>query len=94
MSNPADYFMSMMSMENPNEIDSDSGRPKSEAEITKEYNRKIIYIMSNTSYQTSRMITPSLAERLLKFTLKKYQAPFLLGFYSFGFLLKEVGSTT
>jgi hypothetical protein len=50
--------------------------------------------MSNTSYQTSRMITPSLAERLLKFTLKRYQAPFLPGFYSYGFLLKEVGSTT
>ena len=44
MSNPADYFMSLMSMENPNEIDSDSGRIKSEAEIVKEYNRKINYL--------------------------------------------------
>ena len=51
MSNPADYFMSMMSMENPNEIESDSGRPKSEAEITKEYNRKINYL--NEQYQLS-----------------------------------------
>ena len=44
MSNPADYFMSLMSMENPNEIDSDSGRIRSEAEIVKEYNRKINYL--------------------------------------------------
>jgi hypothetical protein len=44
MSNPADYFMSLMSMENPNEIESNSGRPKSEAEILKEYNRKINYL--------------------------------------------------
>jgi hypothetical protein len=43
-SNPADYFMSLMSMENPNEIDSDGGRQKSEAEIIKEYNRKINYL--------------------------------------------------
>ena len=51
MSNPADYFMSMMSMENPNEIESNSGRPKSEAEIIKEYNRKINYL--NEQYQLS-----------------------------------------
>lgn len=44
MSNPADYFMSVMSMENPNEMDSDGGRTKSEAEIIKEYNRKINYL--------------------------------------------------
>jgi hypothetical protein len=44
MSNPADYFMSLMSMENPNESDSDTGRPKSEAEVLRDYNRKINYL--------------------------------------------------
>jgi hypothetical protein len=36
--------MSLMSMENPNEIDMDGGQPKSEAEINREYNRKINYL--------------------------------------------------
>jgi hypothetical protein len=51
MSNPADYFMSLMSMENPNEIENDGGKIKSEAEVIKEYNRKINYL--HEQYQQS-----------------------------------------
>lgn len=43
-SNPADYFMTLMSMENPNEVEMDGALPKSEAEIYREYNKKINYL--------------------------------------------------
>ena len=90
MSNPADYFMSMMSMENPNEIDSDSGRPKSEAENTKEYNRKINYL--NEQYQLSDLKNDHAF--ISREALEIYPQEISGTFYSFGFLLKEVGSTT
>ena len=32
-SNPADFFMSLMSMENPNESDLDGGKQKSEKDV-------------------------------------------------------------
>ena len=46
MSNPADYFMSIMSAENPNEIESDDPNApmKTESEVLKEYSKKILYL--------------------------------------------------
>ena len=43
-SNPADFFMSLMSMDNPNESDMDGGKQKSEKDIIQEYNSKINYL--------------------------------------------------
>lgn len=43
-SNPADYFMTLMSIENPNESEIDGQKPKSEQEIIREYNKKINYL--------------------------------------------------
>jgi hypothetical protein len=46
MSNPADYFMSLMSLENPNEIENEPGKPpKTEAELVRNYNSKISYLL-------------------------------------------------
>jgi len=45
MSNPADYFMTLMSAENPNEGEIEVGKvPMSEDEILKEYTKKISYM--------------------------------------------------
>jgi hypothetical protein len=48
MSNPADYFMTLMSIRNPNDEisdeDDDNGKPhKSEAEIIKDYSKQISF---------------------------------------------------
>ena len=48
MSNPADYFMTIMSPENPNddldEDEDDNGKPlKSDADILKDYTKKVNY---------------------------------------------------
>jgi len=53
MSNPADYFMTIMSAENPNEDiseddedEDDNGKPKkSETEIQRDYTKKINYLL-------------------------------------------------
>ena len=55
MTNPADFFMNIMSCENPNEIESDAsnGVIKTEAEILKEFSKKINYL--NEEYQKSSL---------------------------------------
>lgn len=55
MTNPADFFMNIMSCENPNEIESDSsnGVLKTEAEILREFSKKINYL--NDQYQQSSL---------------------------------------
>lgn len=41
MSNPADYFMTVLSCENPNETEFVEGKQKTEAECLRDYTKKI-----------------------------------------------------
>lgn len=44
MSNPADYFMTIMSPENAGDEEEENYKPKTEAELFKEYKKKINYL--------------------------------------------------
>jgi ABC-type multidrug transport system permease subunit len=53
MSNPADYYMTVMSAENPNETDVVDGKQKTEVECLRDYSKKISYL--NDQYQQSEL---------------------------------------